>query len=1276
MSQEFWLCLYILKITLLLVVGWSGQCFLGERHPRWLVGWWRAMAAACFAVIMFGFAAPVLNIDVGNRANLGFPTSMNRNPNISGSTSSNLYGAESIGNYFETSPQDLLHNDTNVLAMNATLQHRSVLATDSAEVHRYSSIPTTTEDEMGATAVNSPKIWLGKNAWGSIYLLAISVWGVGVVFGLVRWFVSAHYLSRYFETNLHPTSGMLEVADKVRKKLNLKRLPRIVLSTVPVPSVTGAFRPTVLLPFAMAKPNANRTDIYISLTHEMVHIAEKDLQWDCVFRLLSILVWPHPLVWKIVRMHRAACERVCDLVTCSLLENRQSYANCLARMAIALQVGRGQQLLLPLATKADILVRLANIRSGLEVTRLSAIQRTGLYLVPCIAIVLAMTSIRANVMAEPPMIRHVSRELSQAVESSASPKNRVATNSHQDSDEDVASVVSASTDQPNPLPNQVAKTTSVAVIDARASNAGRSVSQVKENRSESIVPSIYAAISKLGVPTEPEPHATLTSPQLSGVVQSSAGEPVDNAIIVVFDANILTAHALKTSKRTAGIDSKSAIRHVARTDARGRYSVPNLRVLADGSSDPQCRLAMLAVSPTDEFAEEFVSADHSQARVKQNLKLLSTTLGKITFVTPDRRRIPNAHVALNNITSIDKNGVSQQYLLMHLFFQPNLQTNTDGECILPKLPKDHIVQISIRQEQSTTVNTLVHTFEPSMLPDLAGRFKKKFALMRQQLSSQDADKLSTLDSISAQEKYEIQVLRRPLTMETQIEAIKSNQWEGRVVIEDGSAGTACQVRVEDLLANRMETIPIDEQGKFKVWLPQVTDPIPGIDSKSRFQLAVTAADRENFYGDPIRLSASELRKPRPLELRMSREVLLSGQVLTEDDRKPVAGVTVGLLKDVAVGELTSDDGRFTLRVPQGKIDLYAATDLPGIDLPPSTRFRWTDTGPAENRKPVKVRSINVLPNQPSEIEPILVQRPKPILIRVVDAMGQPVSGACLTMHRVATWTQNHNQLVPEQLASVAQPGLTDSSGVGRINPLAKIGSEFYISATKTIGGRAFHGRSLHSSVPLNAIEIRLHAAMKIVGKITHNGQPLPAQLVALDELSSRSFYSLREVVHHVGLRGQAQTDTNASGEFELIAPIGKQYQVVIPRDKYRKTHVDVITTTDYIGTAQMNFVSGSAKLCGTVLTWQGKPLNDARISLKVDRSFRHVSGFESRYFVTDEDGRFEIGQMPEGAYRISIRHHQHDSVQDQEFKLETNQPAQILRLSPKEPDKVVMANGG
>ncbi len=104
-------------------------------------------------------------------------------------------------------------------------------------------------------------------------------------------------------------------------------------SDVATPCLAGLWHPVLLLPEQECE-DLRPDDLRAILAHELAHARNHDLAWNRAAHLASILIWFHPLAWRIGGAHAAACDAVCDAVAAGLLGDVASYSRTLARLAV------------------------------------------------------------------------------------------------------------------------------------------------------------------------------------------------------------------------------------------------------------------------------------------------------------------------------------------------------------------------------------------------------------------------------------------------------------------------------------------------------------------------------------------------------------------------------------------------------------------------------------------------------------------------------------------------------------------------------------------------------------------------------------------------------------------------------------------------------------------------------------------------------------------------------------------------------------------------------
>lgn len=119
----------------------------------------------------------------------------------------------------------------------------------------------------------------------------------------------------------------------VRRAPSLRELDGLVS-----PLCVGVILPAVLLPAEWRTWPADRLDAV--LTHELAHVARRDVAWQLVARVACAAYWPHPLAWVAAWRMRVERELACDDWVLRRGQSPTRYAHWLLDVAAALAGGR------------------------------------------------------------------------------------------------------------------------------------------------------------------------------------------------------------------------------------------------------------------------------------------------------------------------------------------------------------------------------------------------------------------------------------------------------------------------------------------------------------------------------------------------------------------------------------------------------------------------------------------------------------------------------------------------------------------------------------------------------------------------------------------------------------------------------------------------------------------------------------------------------------------------------------------------------------------------
>ena len=103
---------------------------------------------------------------------------------------------------------------------------------------------------------------------------------------------------------------------------------------VPTPFLTGVWHPCSCCRTSRARDVKPGKRICAVAAHELTHARNHDLFWNLAANLASIVLWFHPLAWRIRAVHASACDAVCDAVAADTIGDVASYGRTLARLTL------------------------------------------------------------------------------------------------------------------------------------------------------------------------------------------------------------------------------------------------------------------------------------------------------------------------------------------------------------------------------------------------------------------------------------------------------------------------------------------------------------------------------------------------------------------------------------------------------------------------------------------------------------------------------------------------------------------------------------------------------------------------------------------------------------------------------------------------------------------------------------------------------------------------------------------------------------------------------
>ena len=287
--------------TALLILAWGVHVALAGRNPRWRVLLWRSAAVGLATIVLLTVGPPIVTW--------------------------RLPRAQSIVVQEAASERVVPVADSLPVVLERPAPSADLQA-PTAGPHRRS--------ESANRSTGGPAVALRETAMTAPSLGAclLAIWLLGVAVMAVRLGLCVWRVSRIVRRSTEVPPGVIAECRAVAAALGCRQAVRVVQSAeVRAPCLTGLFQPRLLLPEGNCE-ETDRTDLRAILAHELAHAGRHDLVWNVVLHLVSILLWFHPLAWRMRAAHLAACDAVCDAVAADLVGDVDSYGRTLARLAL------------------------------------------------------------------------------------------------------------------------------------------------------------------------------------------------------------------------------------------------------------------------------------------------------------------------------------------------------------------------------------------------------------------------------------------------------------------------------------------------------------------------------------------------------------------------------------------------------------------------------------------------------------------------------------------------------------------------------------------------------------------------------------------------------------------------------------------------------------------------------------------------------------------------------------------------------------------------------
>jgi TonB family protein len=167
--------------------------------------------------------------------------------------------------------------------------------------------------------------------------------GIIIAYAACTIYLAARLLWRLFRTNtlrreaqpITPTGALQTIWEQCSRAFQLRNAQLASSSGIAGPLTIGIRHRTILLPTAML-PSLSDDDLTAAIAHEFAHMRRQDFAKNLFYRMLSLPIAWHPLLWLTQTRLTETREMLCDALAAEAACGRESYARSLLRLASAL----------------------------------------------------------------------------------------------------------------------------------------------------------------------------------------------------------------------------------------------------------------------------------------------------------------------------------------------------------------------------------------------------------------------------------------------------------------------------------------------------------------------------------------------------------------------------------------------------------------------------------------------------------------------------------------------------------------------------------------------------------------------------------------------------------------------------------------------------------------------------------------------------------------------------------------------------------------------------
>lgn len=384
--------LILIRTTLILTAAWLCHFACSRWNPRLRILLWRTTAIGLIAV--FALSQTPYRLDLALLPTVSHTSELHEAAHADGNRKT--VPAADI-------PVHLSHS-----------QFEAVELSDPPLTTESTTSPIVKPDKRGGNAIAGSQ-QSTTNPASSLFLSLfdyfVAAWAIGVVLNSIGWLCGMlRLISLYRRASMVP-AVIQDQSLHIAATLGYSGPIDVRCSDeIQTPFIVGSWRPKVLIP-AHQCADTERQELQASLAHEFAHCQGNDLRWNHLLTLLQILLWFHPLAWKLRVAHADSCDELSDAKAAGYLGDDKLYGQLLAGLALRV-ADQNRMAALAMARRSQVRKRIEAVGRNMTSTVLNRWQTGGIISCATVAVILLGTvSISrsqdqfSDSQAQPPVVK-------------------------------------------------------------------------------------------------------------------------------------------------------------------------------------------------------------------------------------------------------------------------------------------------------------------------------------------------------------------------------------------------------------------------------------------------------------------------------------------------------------------------------------------------------------------------------------------------------------------------------------------------------------------------------------------------------------------------------------------------------------------------------------------------------------------------------------------------------------------------------------------------------